>query len=147
MMEISGQKELNLPQERVWEILHQPQILEKITPGLEQLTPLDEPQTYNATFKVKIGPVSASFRGRIAVEDLEPQSKMQLNIEMQSPIGNVAAKALIELKQQNRNATLLTYTSNAHLTGTLLSVGQRFAKPTIQKILDQFVSNLQQIQE
>ncbi len=79
-MTMSG--EVSLPADRatVWAKLNDADTLKACIPGCEELVQ-DDPTHFSAVAKVKIGPVKATFRGKVELTDLDPPNGYRINGE------------------------------------------------------------------
>ena len=64
---------VNAPRGRVWEYLTDPYRVVKALPGAAVTEKTDE-RTYQGTITVKVGPVSARYRGSARFEKLDAQA-------------------------------------------------------------------------
>src|SRR5436305_8690762 len=69
-MEISKSFVVKAPQGAVWAFLTDPYQVAKCLPGAAITEKVDD-QTYAGTMTVKVGPVTANYRGRVRFERLE----------------------------------------------------------------------------
>ena len=79
-MEFIGRYIISAPIQRVWEALNDPAILKVCIPGCEQIDKTS-PTDFIATAKLKIGPVSATFKGKVTLSDLDPPHRCRLSGE------------------------------------------------------------------
>jgi len=63
-MTMTGEIQLAAAREAVWEKLNDPDVLKACIPGCEELEKTDD-QGFRAVAKMKVGPVSARFRGKV----------------------------------------------------------------------------------
>jgi carbon monoxide dehydrogenase subunit G len=63
-MTMTGEIQLDASREEVWEKLNNPSVLKACIPGCEELEKTDD-QGFRAVAKMKVGPVSARFRGKV----------------------------------------------------------------------------------
>ena len=70
-MTMSGEYLLAAPREEVWKKLNDPAVLKACIPGCESLEKTSD-TSFVAVAKNKIGPVSARFKGRVTLSDLDP---------------------------------------------------------------------------
>lgn len=70
-MTMSGEIQLAASREAVWAKLNDPDVLKVCIPGCEELERIDD-QGFRAVAKMKVGPVSARFKGRVTLTDLDP---------------------------------------------------------------------------
>ena len=70
-MTMTGEIQLAASREAVWAKLNDPAVLKACIPGCEELEKTDE-QRFRAVAKMKVGPVSARFKGKVSRSDLDP---------------------------------------------------------------------------
>ncbi len=70
-MTMSGEYQLAVPRETVWEKLNDTETLKACIPGCEQLDKLSDTE-FQAVATTKIGPVKAKFKGKVTLSDLDP---------------------------------------------------------------------------
>ncbi|MGY3238476.1 carbon monoxide dehydrogenase subunit G [Bradyrhizobium sp. USDA 4472] len=139
-MTMSGEIQLAASREVVWTKLNDPAVLKICIPGCEELESIDG-EGFRAVAKMKVGPVSARFRGRVTLTDLDPPKSYNIVGEGEGGVAGFAkggAKVnLIELD----NGTLLTYQVDAQIGGKLAQLGQRLINGTAKKLADEFFAN------
>ena len=70
-MTMNGEFQLAAPREVVWAKLNDPEVLKSCIPGCEELERTED-NGFRAVAKMKVGPVSARFKGRVTLSDLDP---------------------------------------------------------------------------
>src|SRR5271170_3079556 len=70
-MTMSGEYQLAVPRETVWEKLNDAETLKACIPGCETLDKLSDTE-FQAVAVTKIGPVKARFKGKVTLSDLDP---------------------------------------------------------------------------
>ena len=70
-MEIKESYDLPLPIETVWQALNDEGFLKNSIPGCEKLERIS-PNELSAEVKLKIGPMSTRFKGKVNLSDLNP---------------------------------------------------------------------------
>src|SRR4051812_33609448 len=65
-MTMSGEVQLAAPRDVVWEKLNDPAVLKACIPGCEELETTEE-GGFRASAKIKVGPVSARFKGKVTL--------------------------------------------------------------------------------
>jgi carbon monoxide dehydrogenase subunit G len=70
-MTMTGEIQLAAEREVVWAKLIDPEILRSCIPGCEELDRIED-GSFRGVAKMKIGPVSARFKGRVILKDLTP---------------------------------------------------------------------------
>jgi carbon monoxide dehydrogenase subunit G len=73
-MKLEQSFQVDAPIEQVWEALIDLQRVAPCLPGAE-ITDHDEDGTYHGTFKVKLGPTTAAYRGTIKIEHADEQAR------------------------------------------------------------------------
>src|SRR6202012_545121 len=93
---------------------------------------------FQATATLKIGPVKATFKGNVALENLEPPRRATLKGEGQGGVAGFAkGEAEIVLTPEG-DGTLLAYTAKANIGGKLAQIGQRLIDGAARQIADDF---------
>jgi carbon monoxide dehydrogenase subunit G len=139
-MTMNGEVELPASREVVWAKLNDPEVLKACIPGCEELEKTDE-QNFRAVAKMKVGPVSARFKGRVTLSDLDPPNGYKISGEGEGGIAGFAkGGATVGLSEKN-GGTLLSYNVEAQIGGKLAQLGQRLISGTAKKLADEFFSN------
>ena len=139
-MTMSGEVQLAASREVVWEKLNDPAVLKACIPGCEELEATDE-GGFRATAKIKVGPVSARFKGKVTLSDLDPPNGYKISGEGQGGVAGFAkGGATVALTDQD-GGTLLTYNVEAQIGGKLAQLGQRLINGSAKKIADEFFGN------
>src|SRR5579872_6442869 len=83
--------EVTLPADRptIWKALNDPDVLKACIPGCQSLERTGD-HGFAATAKLKIGPVSATFKGNVELTDLDPPNGYKINGEGQGGIAGFA---------------------------------------------------------
>src|SRR5664279_6274240 len=79
-MDFTGRYVIAAPPEKVWEGINDPAVLKACIPGCEQLDKTS-PTDFVATARLKIGPLSASFKGKVQLTELDPPLSLRLSGE------------------------------------------------------------------
>ena len=91
-----------------------------------------------ATVKAKVGPVSAKFKGKVTLSDLNPPNSYRISGEGQGgPAGFGKGGATVTLEQDGSD-TVLRYEANAQVGGKLAQIGARLVDGAAKKIADEF---------
>ncbi len=139
-MEMSGEYRIPAPRENVWAALNDPQVLRETIPGAESVEKIADDE-FEAVAKAKVGPVSARFKGKVKLTDIDPPNGYTINGEGNGGAAGFAkGSAKVHLADDN-GVTVLTYTVNAQIGGKLAQIGQRFIDSTASKLADEFFGN------
>lgn len=140
-MEMTGEQLVLLPQAETWEALHDPAVLKDCVPGCESITKTSDTE-YEVLLVVKVGPVSAKFKGKMTVAEADPPRAYTLKFEGQGGVAGFArGEAAITLTPEGAS-TRLSYIAKATVGGKLAQVGARLidgvAKQLAGKFFDSF---------
>ncbi|WP_407180027.1 SRPBCC family protein [Bradyrhizobium sp. STM 3562] len=138
-MTMSGEIQLAAPRQAVWEKLNDPAVLKACIPGCEELERADD-QGFGAVAKMKVGPVSARFWGKVTLSDLDPPNGYKISGEGEGGVAGFAkGGAKVDLIERE-GGTLLSYHVDAQIGGKLAQLGQRLIN-TAKKLADEFFAN------
>ncbi len=142
-MDFTGRYVIPAPAEAVWAALNDPEILKHCIPGCEQLEKTS-PTDFAAVAVLKIGPLKASFRGKVTLSDLDPPFRCKLAGEGQGGVAGFAkGHADVELTPEG-GGTTLTYAAHASVGGKLAQIGQRLIDGAARQIADDFFGRFSQ---
>lgn len=142
-MTMTGEIHLAAPREAVWAKLNDPDVLKACIPGCEELERTED-QGFRAVARMKVGPVSARFKGKVALSDLDPPNGYRISGEGEGGVAGFAkGSAKVDLLEKE-GGTLLTYQVDAQIGGKLAQLGQRLINGTAKKLADEFFTNFAQ---
>ena len=139
-LEMTG--EYDLPQQRdvVWRALNDPEILQQCIPGCENLEKLSDTE-FQATVKLTIGPVSARFKGKVKLENIDPPNSYTIVGEGEGGVAGFAkGQASVALSDEG-DGTKLSYNAAAATGGKIAQLGQRLVSGSAKKTADRFFEN------
>ncbi len=136
-MKLNGEHVLQAPRRVIWDILMDPNLLVKITPGISELRKLDESK-FEAISEVKIGPVKGRFTGDLSLEELVEPEHFVLHVKQNSKIGNVNAEVKIYLDEEGNGHTRLSFDGKAQMSGLLARTGARVVSGVANSLTKQF---------
>lgn len=136
-MDFTGRYVIPAPPETVWQGLNDPAVLKVCIPGCEQIEKTS-PTDFVATAKLKIGPVSATFKGKVALSELDPPHRCVLSGEGQGGVAGFAKGEAEVLLAPEGPGTVLTYRAKANVGGKLAQIGQRLIDGAAKQIADDF---------
>jgi uncharacterized protein len=139
-MEMTGERRLRAPRDRVWQALNNPEILRASIPGCRSLEPAGD-AGFTATAAIKIGPIAANFTGDVRLLDLDPPNAYRIEGAGQGGAAGFAkGGAAVRLTEEGRE-TLLSYTVKAEVGGKLAQLGARLIDASAKQMADQFFDN------
>jgi hypothetical protein len=136
-MEMHGEFRIPAPRAEVWEKLNDPQTLKQCIPGCETVEKVSDTE-FTAKVVARVGPVKASFAGKVTMTDLDPPSSYTITGE---GTGGVAgfAKGSAKVSLDDLGAeTVLRYGVQAQVGGKLAQIGSRLIDATSRKMADDF---------
>ncbi|MGQ4510923.1 SRPBCC domain-containing protein [Streptomyces sp. DW26H14] len=143
-MKIENAFKVSAPVERVWAALTDLEGLAPCMPGA-QLTGVDG-DDYKGKVRVKVGPVISQFAGtaRFAEKD-DTAHRAVVNARGKDTRGGGNASAVIELRlTPEADVTAVGVVTDLNITGKLAQFGSGMIKEISEKLLGQFVTNLEQ---
>ncbi len=139
-MELSENKIIKTQKETVWSALMSAEVLSKCIPGCQQMTGNPE-DGFEATVVQKVGPVKATFRGKVTLSDVLLGESLKLSGEGKGGAAGFAkGEATVNLTEDN-NVTTLSYSVKAKVGGKLAQLGSRIIDGFAKKMADQFFEN------
>jgi carbon monoxide dehydrogenase subunit G len=136
-MDMNGEYRIAAPRERVWAALNDPEVLKQAIPGCEEMTKISDTEL-EAAARAKIGPVSARFKGKVTLSNLNPPESYTLSGEGSGGAAGFAkGEATVTLVEDGEN-TILRYDVKASIGGKLAQIGQRLVDGAAKKMADEF---------
>jgi len=136
-MDLSGEYSIAASREEVWEALNDPEILKDCIPGCTSLEK-GENGELTATVVAKVGPVKATFKGEVRLENLNPPESYSIVGEGKGGVAGFAKGGADVLLTEKDDATVLSYKANAQVGGKLAQLGSRLIDSTAKKMADEF---------
>jgi len=136
-MEMSGEQLIPASQAATWAALNDPEILKACVPGCESIERTAENE-YVVLMTARIGPVSAKFKGKLALADLDPPNSYSIAFEGQGGVAGFGkGGAKVQLLPEG-GSTRLTYQVKANVGGKLAQIGSRLVDAAAKKLAEEF---------
>lgn len=136
-MEFSGKQRVPSSRQTVWDALINPAILARCIPGCTALSET-EPDHYSAEIELKVGPISARFRGKVSLEDKqEPESCRIVGSGSGGAAGFAKGSAQVRLDESD-GATWVVYDIDIETGGKIASLGARMMRRVIDANIESF---------
>jgi len=145
-MRIEQKFVLNAPPDRVWGFLTDPFQVAGCLPGAAITSRIDD-RTYEGTITVKVGPVTAAYKGKVRFERLDPE---HLETELVGQGQDVRGKGGAEMRMVSRlspldgGGTEVAVTSDVNISGILAQMGRGMIESISAQIFQQFTAAVQQ---
>ncbi|MEZ0170666.1 carbon monoxide dehydrogenase subunit G [Microvirga sp. TS319] len=140
------QGEVTLPADRatVWAALNDPEILKASIPGCQDLEKISDTE-FQATAKVSVGPVKATFKGGVTLSDLDPPNGYTIGGEGQGGVAGWAKGGAKVRLEDVEEGTKLIYDVEANVGGKIAQLGGRLINGVAKKYADEFFGNFARI--
>ena len=111
-MEMNGEFRIAAPRQRVWEGLNDPEVLKQCIPGCQSLEKVSDTE-FNGRVIASVGPVRATFGGKVKLSDLDPPQSYRISGEGSGGVAGFAKGGAKVNLAEDGAATLLTYAVQA----------------------------------
>ena len=139
-MKITGSYTIDAPRNQVWAALNDIEVLARIVPGCERLTQVGDNE-FEGTVKIGIQSIKGTYSGKIRLQDIQPPTHYKLVASGRSANGVVDGSGMVDLAEQD-GKTVLSYSGDAQIGGTLASVGQRLIEGASRQLINQSLKAL-----
>jgi carbon monoxide dehydrogenase subunit G len=144
-MKINNEFTVSAPIQQAWDTMLN---LERIAPCLPGAAIRDEKEEgeYDGTMKVKIGPITANYKGTVKFEEVdEDNHRAVLQATGRDARGQGTASAtIVSTLQEEDEGTKVSVETDMKLTGRAAQFGRGIAQDVATKMLDQFASCLEE---
>ena len=136
-MDMQGSRQLAVTQQQAWEALNDPEVLKVCIPGCDSIEATGE-GAYALTNAIKVGPVSAKFKGNLQLTDIQAPDSYTINFEGNGgAAGFGKGSAKVNLVPNDAGCEL-GYTVNASVGGKIAQVGQRLIDGVAKSMAESF---------
>ncbi len=137
-MQMNDNQRIPASRQVVWAALNDPEILRACIPGCQSLEMTDTNEMI-ATVAVKIGPVKATFKGKVTLHDLDAPNGYRIVGEGSGGIAGFAkGGAIVRLEDDGSDATILHYSVESQVGGKLAQLGSRMIDSVAKKLANEF---------
>jgi carbon monoxide dehydrogenase subunit G len=136
-MDMQDSRTIAAPRAIVWAALNDPDVLKACIPGCDSIEKLSENEL-QAHVTLKIGPVKASFSGKVTLSNIDPPNGYTISGEGQGgAAGHARGGADVRLEDEGEG-TVLHYTVRAEVGGKIAQLGSRLIDATAKKLAGEF---------
>ncbi len=136
-MEMTGEQLIPQPQDVTWKALNDTAVLKACITGCETIEQTGDNE-YQLVMLAKVGPVSARFKGKMTLSDIDAPQSYRIAFEGQGGVAGFAKGAASVHLTTVEGGTKLAYTCNAMIGGKLAQVGSRLIDGVAKKIAGEF---------
>jgi carbon monoxide dehydrogenase subunit G len=140
-VKITGEYLFNGPQDEVWEIMRDPEVLATALPGTKSLDKVGENE-YQGEMNVRVGPVGGLFSGHLVVSNEVPPASLTLTVDGRGSPGFMNGAGNVVFEDQGDGKTLMKYEGEVQIGGKLASVGQRLLDTASKSMIRQGLETL-----
>ena len=136
-MELQGERLMPASVDATWAALNDPDALKACIAGCESLDRTG-PDAYSAVVALRVGPVSARFKGNLQMTNVQAPNSYTINFDGQGGVAGFGkGSADVALTPQGAG-TLLKYNARATVGGKMAQVGARLIDAAAGKITEDF---------
>ncbi len=136
-MHFEGSVPIKASREKVWAYVTDPNQVGQCGPGVETIEVIDDTH-FKATAKVGIGFISARFIVNMEFAEQQPPDRALIKAHGQAPGSAVDATAEMRLSDGvDEGTTVMDWSADVNISGTLASVGARLIEGTANKMIGQ----------
>ncbi|MEL6679123.1 MAG: carbon monoxide dehydrogenase subunit G [Pseudomonadota bacterium] len=141
-MELTGTRTIAADRATVWAALNDAEVLKACIPGAQELTGSPE-DGFEAVVVQKVGPVKATFKGAVALENVVAGESYTIVGEGKGGAAGFAKGAADVKLTDVEGGTELAYEVDAKVGGKLAQLGSRLIDGFAKKMADQFFERFQ----
>ena len=144
-MQMNDSQRIPASKDKVWAALNSPDVLKQCIPGCQSLE-MNNPNEMTATVVLRVGPVKATFGGKVMLSDLDPPTSYRISGEGNGGIAGFAkGGATVKLTAESPDVTILSYEVDAQIGGKLAQLGSRLIDSTAKKLAGQFFASFGEV--
>jgi uncharacterized protein len=139
-MTMTGEATLPAARAKVWALLNDPEVLKGCIPGCQSLERSGD-NGFSAVVKTKIGPVAATFKGKVELSDIVPEVSYRIAGEGEGGVAGFAKGGAKVALADVEGGTLLRYDVEAHVGGKMAQLGSRLIDGVAKGMADKFFAS------
>jgi len=143
-MDMTGERRIAASRTKVWAALNDVDVLKRCIPGCETLEKQSDTDMV-ARAKLQVGPVKATFNGKVKLSDLDPPNGYKISGEGSGGVAGYAKGGAVVRLADDGTGTLMTYEVRADVGGKLAQLGGRLIDSTAKKLADEFFAKFSTI--
>ncbi len=137
-MQMNGSERIAATKKAVWAALNNPDILKQCIPGCDRLE-MTSDNEMTAAVTLKVGPVKASFNGKVTLSDIDAPNGYRITGEGAGGVAGFAkGGANVRLESEAPEVTVLHYDVDAQVGGKIAQLGARLIDSTAKKLAGEF---------
>ena len=142
-MEMQGSKQLAITQQQAWDALNDPEVLKLCIPGCDSIEATGE-GAYALVNAIKVGPVSAKFKGSLQLADVQAPSSYTIHFDGSGGAAGFGKGSAQVTLTPNEGGCELGYAVNATVGGKIAQVGQRLIDGVARSMAESFFKRFEE---
>nr|WP_299497065.1 carbon monoxide dehydrogenase subunit G [uncultured Rhizobium sp.] len=143
-MDMNGSQRIEASRETVFAGLNDVDVLRQCIPGCDSIEKTSDTEMV-AKVTLRIGPVKASFAGKVTLSDLDPPNGYTISGEGSGGMAGFAKGSARVTLEADGEATILHYTVAAEIGGKLAQMGSRLIDSTAKKLAGDFFAKFGEV--
>ncbi|MBS1179016.1 MAG: carbon monoxide dehydrogenase [Proteobacteria bacterium] len=136
-MELQGDRLIPATLDTTWAALNDPDTLKACIAGCESLERTGE-DAFAAVVAVKVGPVSARFKGNLKMTNVVAPTSYTINFDGQGGVAGFGKGSADVVLSPEGEHTRLKYAAKAQVGGKMAQVGSRLIDAAASKVAEDF---------
>ena len=136
-MEMTGEQLIHASQADTWAALNDPEVLKACVPGCESIDRTSDTE-YIVRMTARVGPVSAKFKGKLNLSNMNPPHSYSIAFEGQGGVAGFAKGGADVSLTPEGHSTKLAYKVKANVGGKLAQIGSRLVDAAANKVANDF---------
>jgi len=134
---MTGEQLIHASQADTWAALNDPEMLKACVPGCESIERNSDTE-YVVQMTARVGPVSAKFKGKLNLSNMNPPHSYSIAFEGQGGVAGFAKGGADVSLTPEGHATRLGYKVKANVGGKLAQIGSRLVDAAANKVANDF---------
>jgi carbon monoxide dehydrogenase subunit G len=142
-MKFENTFEVPAPVDAVWPVLMDVERVAPCMPGAQVLEKLSD-DAYQVSIKVKVGPISMTYRGQVEIVEQDPAAhRARLHVRAKEARGQGSAEAhVVSTLAEAGGGTRAVLETEVQLTGKAASMGRGVIGDVAERLVQTFAGNL-----
>lgn len=141
-MKMAGSREIAAAPDFVWTQLNDPEVLRRCISGCEAVRVESEGE-FVASLKLRFGPVSASFDGRISLSNIVDNRSYTITFEGLGGVAGFGRGATDVSLESRAYGTQLVYTVEAEVGGKVARIGRPLVQRIARRMINEFFTRFE----
>ena len=142
-MQLQGERLIPADLQRTWAALNDPATLKACITGCESLERTGD-NAFQALVAVKVGPVSARFKGSLQMTNVQAPNSYTINFDGQGGVAGFGKGSADVSLLAEGDRTRLRYDAKAQVGGKMAQIGSRLIDAAAAKITDDFFRSFEE---